>query len=325
MATEGRVTGERQRRFTRYIDMWAMAGIHPTNIDLLNKLKSADDRQFSSNMDVTGKAFDEDREERTREESHLFGIRTDIWRPSKEDRERALSGLQRKRGRELRKSIKKNGRLNGDEKAVLDEQIEADETMSLSDGDVDKSRLVLKMFKTTGSRIRWKGTLEELTVREIHNSLGSKKPLSSFAVVLPDYEYLIYIQQNRVLWRIPPTYSFAYYQESTDRMWYIDMSCYWVSMGIDYRIEAQGRKIGVIDGRLFALGTDSRVKIFEPSLAEDSKFMDLMSLFAASIGFQRQVRSHIRRRVDNIMRGQSVHVVEDEELWLLKNPRRMVR
>ncbi len=325
MATGATLTGQRQTRYRRLIDMWVAPGIHPTNLDILNKLKTAEDRQFSSNMKVTGKVIDEDREERSKGESHIIGIRSDVWRPTKKERARALAAIRKRKVSEHRRSIKSNGRLTKEEQAELEARLREDESLSLDEGDVDKSRLVIKMFRSTGKRIDWRGTLEELTVTEIHNSMGSARPLATFAVILSGHDYMIQIQQNRRLWRIPPVFSFAYYDEKNDRMWYIDLKCYWVSLGIDYSIEAQGRKIGKIDGRLFALGTDSMIHIYEPSLAEDSKFQDLLSLFAASIGFQRRVRENIQRRLQGIRQGKSLHVVEDEELWLLKNPRRIAR
>ncbi|MEM0970756.1 MAG: hypothetical protein AAGJ31_15485, partial [Verrucomicrobiota bacterium] len=171
MATGGIVTGERQKAHTRYVDMWVAAGLHPTNIEILTKLKSAEDRQFSKNMGVTGKAFEEDRKEKTKEETHLFGIRTDIWKPSPEERKRALTSLQKRRSKELRTDIKKSGgRLNAEQKAEFDAAMAEDETMNLDSGDIDKARLVLKMFRNTASKIRWMGTLEELTVRELQHS-----------------------------------------------------------------------------------------------------------------------------------------------------------
>lgn len=325
MATEGKITGERQKRHSRYIDMWITPGLHPTNIDLLSKLKSAEDRQFSSNMGVTGKMIDEDRQEKSKEESHIIGVRTDIWKPSKDDKKRVISKIQKEREKELRSRVKSDGRLNKKQKAVLDTKLDNDETMQMDVSDVDKQRLVLKMFKSTGKRIRWKGTLEEMTVHEVHNSLGSHRPLITFAAILPDYDYMIHIQQNRRIFYIPPTFSFAYYEETNDRMWYIDLKCYWVSFGIDFKIEAQGRKIGKIDGKFWALGTDSRIHVHEPTLAKDQKFMDLLSLFSASIGFQKRIRKNIKMRVKKVKRGRSMHIIEDEELWLLKNPRRLVR
>jgi len=199
------------------------------------------------------------------------------------------------------------------------------DTSPITANDIDKSRLVIKMFRNTATRIRWQGTIEELSVREIQNSLGSRRALASFAVILADYEHLILIQENRRLFRIPPSYSFSFYQPKTDRMRYVDMDCHWVSLGIDYSIRAQGRQIGKIDGKLVALGADSRIHVMEPCLADDEQFMDLLSLFASSIGYHRQIHDHIRRRVRNVKTGRSVHFVEDEEMWLLKNPRRIAR
>ncbi len=325
MATQGKITGERQKRHSRYIDMWVAPGLHPTNVNLLAKLKSAEDRQFSSNMGVTGKMIDEDRQEGSKEESHIIGLRTDVWSPSKKERKRVVAQMQKSREKELRSELKSDGRLNKSQKAVLDAKLEDDHTMAMDESDVDKQRLVLKMFKSTGKRIRWKGTLEEMTVHEVHNSLGSKRALITFAVILPDYDYMVHIQQNRPIIYVPPTFSFAYYEEANDRMWYIDLKMYWVSFGIDFKIEAQGRRIGKIDGKLWALGTDSRIHVHEPTLAKDQKFMDLLSLFSSSIGYHKRIRKNIRSRVSKVKRGRSMHIIEDEELWLLKNPRRLVR
>ncbi len=326
MATEAVVTGARQKRHTRFVDMWVASGLHPTNIEILTKLKSADDRQFSKNMGVTGKAYLEDRKERTREESHLFGIRNDIWRPSKEVRRRALSSLKKRHAEERKRQIQSAARVARDlTEGELEDGVPEDAPTPPTERDVDKSRLVVKMFRTSGSRIRWQGTIEEMSVREIQNSLGSRRALITFAVNLTDYEHLIVVQENRRLFRIPPTFSFSFYQPSTDRMWYIELDCHWVSWGIDYDIFAQGRKIGKIDGKLLALGVDSRIHVLEPDLAEDTQFMDLLSLFAASIGYHREIRANIRGRLRNVKRGRSVHIVENEEMWLLKNPRRIAR
>ena len=325
MATEGKVSEEKQTRYSRFVDMWAVAGMHPSNIDLLTKLKSAEDRQFSKHMGITGKALDEDKQDRSKEETHIFGIRTDIWKPSKEEREGALNVIKKRRKEELKAEIKRRGgRLSKKEQAQLEAKMETDATMAMESGDIDKSRLVIKLFRSTGKNIRWKGTLEELSVREVHQSLGSKKPLITFAVNLSGYEYLIHVQQCRRFFR-PAVFSFAYFDEKRDQMWYIDLKKYWVSLGIDYHIEAQGTKIGKIDGKLVALGTDSRIKITEPTLAADQKFMDLLSLFSASIGYHRRIWRNIRRRLKKIKNGDSMHIIEDEELWLLKNPRRIVR
>jgi hypothetical protein len=251
-------------------------------------------------------------------------LRTDIWKPSKDERQRSLNAIHHRRKQELKESIKASGRMTKSEQTQFESKLESDETMSLNDKSIDKSRLVLKLFRSTGKNISWKGTIEELTVKEIHQSLGSKKALISFGVNLPGYEYLVQIQQCRRFFR-PAVFSFAYLNDKTEEMWYVDLKKYWFSFGIDYHVYAQGKRIGKIDGKLFALATDSRIHIKEPTLAQDQKFLDLLTLFASSIGYHRTIRKNIRRRLRNIESNNSIHIIEDEELWLLKNPRRVTR
>ncbi|MBN2580302.1 MAG: hypothetical protein JXB10_15035 [Pirellulales bacterium] len=253
----------------RYVDMWAFPKMHPTNIDLLQRLKSADDRQFGTNMDVCGVVSDRDPATGDWEKNHLVGIRSDVWNSP------------------------------------------------------EQRRLVLKTFKTTGERIRWIGTLEEITTREVHNSIGSRRAVLTFAAILPGCEFLINVQQNHRTFRIPAIFTFCFYDEAEDRVWYIDLKRKWVSIGADFVIESGGRRIGLIDGKLIGFGYNAYIRVSEPTLAANGRFMDLLTLFATSVGYHRAIRRSIKRRVRAIRSGKPIeHVVEDEEFWLLKNPRR---
>ncbi|MBN1911991.1 MAG: hypothetical protein JW818_19875 [Pirellulales bacterium] len=253
----------------RYIDMWAFLKMHPTNIDLLQRLKSADDRQFGTNMDVCGTVSTKDGKTRGWDKTHLVGIRADAWA-----------------------------------------------------ADAHR-RLVLKMFKTTGERIRWVGTVEEITTREIHNSIGSRRTVLSLAVILPGYEYLVNVQQNHRTFRIPSIFTFSFHDEDEDRMWYINIKRKWISIGADFTIESGGRKIGEIDGKLIGFGYNAYLRVHEPSLATNGRFLDLLTLFTTSVGYHRAMRRATRRRIRAVHAGDPLpHAVEDEETWLLKNPRR---
>ena len=89
-------------------------------------------------------------------------------------------------------------------------------------------------------------------------------------------------------------------------------------------IESGGRKIGEIDGKLIGFGYNAHIYVNEPDLADNRRFLDLLTLFASSVGYHRSMRRNIKRRVRAIKRGAPIeHVVEDEEFWLLKNPRRV--
>ena len=38
----------------RYVDMWAVPGMHPSNVEFLQKLKTADTNHFTTHMDAVG-------------------------------------------------------------------------------------------------------------------------------------------------------------------------------------------------------------------------------------------------------------------------------
>ena len=194
--------------------------------------------------------------------------------------------------------------------------------MNMTPQQIDASRLVLKLFRSTGKRIRWLGTLEELTTREIHCSLGSRRPLVAYAVNLTDYEYMTIVQQNHRTFRWPSLFTCSYVSPKTGKVWYLELKRCWLSVGSDFVIESQGERVAYIDGQLIGFGLNAYVHIYEESLAEDRKFMDLLTLFASSIGFQKAIRRNIKRRLKNLRQKKTSHLIEDEEMWLLKNPRR---
>jgi len=249
--------------------MWAFVNMHPTNVDLLQRLKSADDRQFGANMNVCGTVSEQDPRTSDWEKIQIVGIRSDVW------------------------------------------------------DSVDHRRLVLKLFRSTGKRIRWTGTIEEITTREVHNSIGSRRPVLTLAAILPGYDYMVTVQQNHRTFRIPAIFTFCFYEEEQSQMWYINLKRKWISLGADFVIESGGRKIGEIDGKLIGFGYNAHIRVNEPTLAKNRRFLDLLTLFTTSVGYHRAMRRSIKRRVRAIKSGKPLqHIVEDEEFWLLKNPRR---
>jgi hypothetical protein len=254
---------------TRYVDMWAFKSLSPSNIDLLQRLKSGDDRQFGANMDVCGTISEQCKKTEDWDSTHIVGIRDDVWSSD------------------------------------------------------DHRRLVMKMFKSTGKRIRWTGTVEEITTREVHNSMGSRRAVLSLAVLLPGYEYVVMVQQNHRTLRIPSIFTFSFYDENSKRVSYVTLKRRWFSFGADFIVESGGDRIGYIDGKLIGFGYNAHIYIYEPTLAKNRRFLDLLSLFSASVGYHRAMRRSVKQRVRDIHSGkESSHVVEDEEFGLLKNPRR---
>ena len=307
----------------RFVDMWAFIGMHPSNIELLQRLKMADDRQFGTNMDVCGDISQQDSKTGKWEENHIIGIRSDMWDPDEEALQKKLNSVKEDRKEQLRREIKRSGRLDKQQSYTLGRKLSRDPVMKMKPKDLSHRRLVMKMFRSTGERIRWVGTIEEITTNEVHNSIGCGRPALSFAVLLPGYEFVVRIQQNHRFWRIPSTFTFSFLDEDENRMRYVAIKRKWVSIGADFDIVSAGKKVGLIDGRLIGFGYNAQIRIDDPELADNRRFLDLITLFTATVGYHRKMRWSVKRRVRAALAGASFqHIVEDEEFWLMKNPRR---
>ena len=304
----------------RYVDMWAMPGMHPSNVEFLQKLKTADTNHFNTNMDCVGTVSEQDCETGDWQRTHLVGIRTDIWKPDDEELDCALCSMQEKRRKELKQGIKRSGRLNQKQTARLEEQLAEDDIMKMKCDEIETRRLVLKLFKTTGSRTRWVGTIEEVTASEVHNSMGSKRTLITLAVNLPRTSFVTYLQQNHRTFRIPALYTGCFYDD--EQMWNVMIKRQWLSIGADFDIEIDGEAAGEIDGRLFSFGYDSYIELDPHPLAECTPFVDMLTLFATSVGYHKAMRRSIKRRVEAAECGESHrNIIHNEELRLRHNGR----
>lgn len=304
----------------RFVNMWAVPGIHPTNIELLQDLKSADSRQFGHNMDGVGTVSECDANGRW-EETHLIGLRSETWAPDEEAQERTLKGLREERRTEVRQDIKRSGRLNAKQTDELEERLSVDPVMELQSDQIVQKRLVLKLFKTTTKRLQWCGTIEEVTSTEIHNSLGSKTPLLSLAVKLPGTKIITNIQQNHRTFRIPSVFSFCYFDDKVAH--HLLLQRRWVSIGADYDIINENKALGKIDSSLFCIGHESYVDFKQHQLSEDTAFRDLVTLFAASAGYHRKMRRSLKQRIQANLAGEErLSITDNEELQLYYNGRR---
>lgn len=304
----------------RYVDMWAMPGMHPSNVEFLQKLKTADTNHFTTHMDCVGTVSELDQDTGDWEKTHLVGVRTDVWKPDDEELDCALCAMQDKRRKELKQGIRKNGRLSQKEKTRLEDQLADDQIMQLKCDEIETRRLVLKLFKTTGTRVRWVGTIEEVTAMEVQNSMGSNRTLITMAVNMPRTSFVTYVQQNHRTFRIPAIYTTGFYDQ--EQMWNVMIKRQWFSIGADFDVEVNGETIGEIDGRLFSFGYDSYVEVDEHPLAENTQFVDLLTLFATSVGYHKAMRRSIKKRTEAACCGEGHrNILHDEELRLRHNGR----
>ncbi len=310
----------RAKSVVRYVDMWAMPGVHPSNIQFLQQLKTADTNHFTTHMDCVGKVSSYDNETGSWNRTHLVGIRTDVWKPSGKELKGALNSLKESRRDTLKRGIKRSGRLSARQREELEAKLANDEIMQLGKGDLVSRRLILKLFRTTSSRTRWVGTLEQMTTSEVHNSMGSNRPLISLAGLLPRTQMVSYLQQNHRTFRIPPVFSGCF--EVGGQLWNLMLKKRWVAFGAHYDLYADGRSIGEIDSKLVSFGSDCTLRLKQHALAEDTPFVNLMTLFAASLGYHKAMHRSVKSRVKSTLAGESYrNIVEDEELRLRHNGR----
>lgn len=304
----------------RFVDMWALPGLHPSNIELLQKLKTADSQHFNTHMDIVGTVSEQNLSSGDWEKTHIVGLRNDVWRRDESQLSESLDQVKKERRLSLKKLIKRSGRLSEKQTVMLDKSLSEDQVMNLQWKDLERRRLVLKLFKTTGARVRWCGTIEEVTTTEIHTSMGSKRNLISLVVLLPQTQYVTEIQQNHRTFRFPSLFSAGYVED--DRVWHLLLKRYWLSVGADFAIEADGQRIGTVDGKLISFGSDAYLKLDDHPLSRDTQFIDMLTLFTASVGYHNTIRQSIKRRVKAVINGQSFrHIIEDEELRLRHNGR----
>jgi hypothetical protein len=229
--------------------------------------------------------------------------------------------LQDKRKEELRRDIKRHGRLNTKQSKRLDEQLAVDSVMKMESDDIERRRLVLKLFKTSGKRTNWSGTIEEITTTEVHNSIGCNRSLMTFAVMLPSTDFVTTIQQNHRTYRIPSIFSFCYFHDNA--VYHVVLKRRWFAVGVDFDVIVEGKSIGLIDGRLMGFGSDSYVSLSEHPLSLSTQFINLLTLFAGSVGYHSAMRKSVGERVRANLAGEGHrHVIEDEELRLRHNGRK---
>lgn len=314
------MAGNLETVVNRYVDMWTVPGIHPTNSDFLQSYKMSDSQHFTRGMDIVG-TVSKQGDDGDWDKDYLIGIRTDCWKPDSKEVADTLSNLHEKRRRELKKEIKKSGRLNAKQKSQLQQQLEHDRIMELQCDDIEQRRLVLKTFKTTGKRLNWAGTVEQITTNEVQNSIGSRRVLLSFAIILPRHEFVVHVTQNHRTFSFASVFTCSYFCDG--RMWPVCLRQRWGSIAPDYEILVDGQRIGFVNGVVFAMGSDSYVELYEHKLCEESRFADMMTLFAATIGYHKSMRRSTKRRIAACAAGEwEKCLIEDEELRIFKNGRR---
>lgn len=113
---------------------------------------------------------------------------------------------------------------------------------------------------------------------------------------------MIALEQNHRTFRIPAVFTFSFFDEQEKQVHYVSIKRKWISVGADFEIASDGRRIGEIDGQLLSFGFNARVSVCDPALAENRQLVDLLTLFTATVGYHRAMRKRAAARAGGCRR-----------------------
>ncbi|MFX1514214.1 MAG: hypothetical protein ACFFCQ_16675 [Promethearchaeota archaeon] len=186
-------------------------------------------------------------------------------------------------------------------------------------------RLVLKLFSDA---ISWLGTCEEMVSEELEVEYARTKTMIKhavkpiFRVVSAKYPYVTPLSSVRK--RI---FSFHKVDDEDKVVELFTLRETRWSRGDDWHVySSRGDvKVADVDGKLFDIGGEYTVRIYEEELAKDRMFMNVLIFFAASRRYQDDIRKKISTIRKDILKGRFTPRMTKAELNLATNPRRVRR
>ncbi len=191
--------------------------------------------------------------------------------------------------------------------------------------DKQSRRLVLKLFSDS---ISWLGTLEEMVGEELEGEYARSKTMIKhtvkpyFKVVSAKYSYVTPLRQERK--RIFKFHKVDAKEKSIEL--FVLKETRW-SRGDDWHVySSRGNvKVAEVDGKLFDIGGEYTVKIFDEKLAKDRMFINVLIFFATSRRYQNDIKKKITDIRKDMLKGKFTPKATIAELNLSTNPRRLRR
>lgn len=180
-------------------------------------------------------------------------------------------------------------------------------------------RLVFKLF---GEKLNWHATMDLMLGRSVEKTIGARGiPVCSYSVNTNDHEQIVYVERSANKWPfMAEHFSFFLMDEGKLRFYRIKQDL--ISIGQDYNVyDATGRKIGVLDGKLFSIGGLWHCKVLKNF--SDKRLLAVLKLFCGMLSFNRQCRRHVQRLSDAVAGGRVEAKIEKQEADLYANPRRV--
>ncbi|MHA1593363.1 MAG: hypothetical protein ACTSXJ_10440 [Candidatus Baldrarchaeia archaeon] len=186
-----------------------------------------------------------------------------------------------------------------------------------------RGRLVVRAFTSEG---RWMGSIEEIVTLETMRSLSANDVLPSFVVMVPGYEYLIWVEKARRPFKYGDVMMFTYYDKKTKEFPVYIFKEKVFTLGSDWELLKGGEKKAVasLDGKVLDLGGRIDVKFYDEEAAANEVLTRVTLMFAAMLKYYSDIKDRIKRRVEAVKKGEFTLRAGRGELMLFKNPRRIV-
>lgn len=180
-------------------------------------------------------------------------------------------------------------------------------------------RLILKLF---GEKLNWRATMDMMLARSIQETVGARGiPVTCFAINAGDNDQVVYLERSaNKWWGMPEHFSFFFMDGQSLRFFRLKQDI--ISIGKNYSVwDATGRKIGLLDGRLLAIGGlwDCKVKREHA----DPRLMTVLKMFTGMLVFNTAARKHVARLTAGIRDGKLEAKLQRQEADLYMNPRRV--
>lgn len=185
-------------------------------------------------------------------------------------------------------------------------------------------RLVLRLFTDEG---RWLGSIEEVVIEELKNSIGSNDVIPVFATTIPNYDYVLWIEKVHRRHGFGEVYVFSYLSEKEEEpvsVFKIDENRLTIGSDWDVYYGPTKQKVAFIDSKKFNIGGKVEINIYDEDFAKNRIATKALVLFASTIKYHNDIKERIKKRIELIKKGEWSYKPDKGEAWLLRNPRKFL-
>ena len=161
-----------------------------------------------------------------------------------------------------------------------------------------------------------------MLARSVQETIGARGlPVSCFAINTNDADQMVYVTRSANKWPLMPEhFSFFLIEDGKPRFYRLKQDL--IALGTDYSLyDEQGRKIGLLDGKLLTIGGLWKCKV--KAEHAEPRLMAVLKLFVGLLVFNRPARRHIRTLARDLAAGRIQPKIERQEGDLYMNPRRV--